>query len=205
MTLLTGTYAMMWLYIATGFTGAWTLMLLGRAALRKLGRIESVVSSFSPKGGCEAAILKEIKAARSEILCQAYSFTAETVRQGGPDRGQKTRRSRRSHPRQKQRSRTVQRFAHLHGKRTAALDRRPPCHRAQQNHDHRQEDASYRQLQFHQPGGKRERREPARHQGKPGTRASLPSKLSGAQVHSKAAEIKAPVENKHFGGKKAAA
>jgi phosphatidylserine/phosphatidylglycerophosphate/cardiolipin synthase-like enzyme len=70
---------MMWVYLATGFTGAWTLWFLARAALRKLGRISSATIFFSPKGGCEAAIVKEIKAARREILVQAYSFTADPL------------------------------------------------------------------------------------------------------------------------------
>jgi phosphatidylserine/phosphatidylglycerophosphate/cardiolipin synthase-like enzyme len=70
---------MMWIYMATGFTGALTLVFQVRAALRKLGRIPTTAHFFSPKGGCEAAILKEIKAARREILVQAYSFTADPL------------------------------------------------------------------------------------------------------------------------------
>jgi phosphatidylserine/phosphatidylglycerophosphate/cardiolipin synthase-like enzyme len=34
---------------------------------------------FSPKGGCTEAIVKEIGAARSEILVQAYSFTSAPI------------------------------------------------------------------------------------------------------------------------------
>ncbi len=70
---------MMWVYIATGFSGAWTLVFLLRAGLRKLGWMASHAIYFSPKGGCEAAIVKEIKAARREILVQAYSFTADPL------------------------------------------------------------------------------------------------------------------------------
>ncbi|HYV35557.1 MAG TPA: phospholipase D family protein [Gemmataceae bacterium] len=73
---------MMWIYIATGFTGAWTLLFLARGALRKLGRIPSTVSYFSPKGGCQDAIVKELKSARREILVQAYSFTADPLTYG---------------------------------------------------------------------------------------------------------------------------
>jgi phosphatidylserine/phosphatidylglycerophosphate/cardiolipin synthase-like enzyme len=73
---------MVWMYMATGFTGAWTLWFLGRAALRKLGRIASTAVYFSPKGGCVEAILKEINAARTEILVLAYSFTAEPLANG---------------------------------------------------------------------------------------------------------------------------
>ena len=70
---------MIWIYMATGFTGALTLVFLVRAALRNLGQIPTIAHFFSPKGGCEAAVLKEIKAARREILVQAYSFTADPI------------------------------------------------------------------------------------------------------------------------------
>jgi phosphatidylserine/phosphatidylglycerophosphate/cardiolipin synthase-like enzyme len=73
---------MVWMYMATGFLGAWTLWFWARAALRKLGRIPSTTVLFSPKGGCLEAILKEINAARHEILVLAYSFTAETLANG---------------------------------------------------------------------------------------------------------------------------
>jgi len=73
---------MIWVHLATGFMGAWTLWFLGRGALRKLGRIPSHAVLFSPKGGCQEAILKEINAARSEILVLAYSFTAEPLANG---------------------------------------------------------------------------------------------------------------------------
>jgi len=73
---------MIWIHMATGFMGAWTLWFLARAALRKLHRIPSAAVYFSPKGGCQEAILKEINAARSEILVLAYSFTAEVLANG---------------------------------------------------------------------------------------------------------------------------
>ena len=34
---------------------------------------------FSPRGGCTAAIVKEIDSARSEILMEAYSFTSKEI------------------------------------------------------------------------------------------------------------------------------
>ena len=34
---------------------------------------------FSPKGGCTDAILKELKAAKSTVLVQAYWFTSEVI------------------------------------------------------------------------------------------------------------------------------
>jgi phosphatidylserine/phosphatidylglycerophosphate/cardiolipin synthase-like enzyme len=70
---------MIWLYLATGFTGAWTCWFIGRATLRKLGTVQSIAVYYSPRGGCETAALNEIKAARREILVQAYSFTADPL------------------------------------------------------------------------------------------------------------------------------
>jgi phosphatidylserine/phosphatidylglycerophosphate/cardiolipin synthase-like enzyme len=71
--------SMSWLLIANGFTGALTLVFLVRLALRRLGRIPSAAVFFSPKGGAQDAIVKEIKNARREILVQAYSFTADPL------------------------------------------------------------------------------------------------------------------------------
>ncbi len=34
---------------------------------------------FSPNGGCEAAVIHEVDAAKSEILVQAYSFTSKPI------------------------------------------------------------------------------------------------------------------------------
>src|SRR4051812_22903868 len=70
---------MMYVFIATGFTGAMTLLFLTRVMLRRFGYIASFTALFSPKGGCQEAIVKEIKAARREILVQAYSFTADPL------------------------------------------------------------------------------------------------------------------------------
>jgi phosphatidylserine/phosphatidylglycerophosphate/cardiolipin synthase-like enzyme len=38
-----------------------------------------IVTHFSPKGGCTAAIVAELTAARREILVQAYSFTCPEI------------------------------------------------------------------------------------------------------------------------------
>jgi phosphatidylserine/phosphatidylglycerophosphate/cardiolipin synthase-like enzyme len=70
---------MIYVYMATGFMGAWTLHFLVRAGIRRLGWIPSHAVHFSPKGGCMDAILKEVNAARHEILVQAYSFTSEPL------------------------------------------------------------------------------------------------------------------------------
>jgi phosphatidylserine/phosphatidylglycerophosphate/cardiolipin synthase-like enzyme len=76
---LAGGHAMVGLYLATGFMGAWTLLFLVRAGLRRLGWISSTMVFFSPKGGCQDAIVKELRSARQEVLVQAYSFTADPV------------------------------------------------------------------------------------------------------------------------------
>jgi phosphatidylserine/phosphatidylglycerophosphate/cardiolipin synthase-like enzyme len=73
------TMLLMWLQIATGFTGALTLVFLLRMAARRLGHVASMAVYFSPKGGCQEALVHELKAARREILVQAYSFTSEPI------------------------------------------------------------------------------------------------------------------------------
>src|SRR5947209_3893789 len=70
---------MMWVQMATGFTGALTLVFLYRLAARRFGRLPSFAVHFSPKGGCQDAVVREIKSARHEILVQAYSFTADPL------------------------------------------------------------------------------------------------------------------------------
>ncbi len=68
-----------WVLMATGFTGALTLVFLVRALWRRLGWMPSLAWHFSPKGGCTEAIVQELKRARREILVQAYSFTADPL------------------------------------------------------------------------------------------------------------------------------
>jgi phosphatidylserine/phosphatidylglycerophosphate/cardiolipin synthase-like enzyme len=70
---------MLWIEIASGFTGALTLVFLVRAARRKLGLVPMLSAHFSPKGGCQQAVVNELKKARREILVQAYSFTADPL------------------------------------------------------------------------------------------------------------------------------
>jgi phosphatidylserine/phosphatidylglycerophosphate/cardiolipin synthase-like enzyme len=70
---------LMWIQVATGAMGMLTLVYLFRMAARKFGYIPEIQPHFSPKGGCQDAILRELKAARREILVQAYSFTAEPL------------------------------------------------------------------------------------------------------------------------------
>jgi len=77
-----GGRAMDWVLMATGFTGALTLVFLARAVHRRLGWDTSLATHFSPKGGCTEAIVEELKRARREILVQAYSFTSDPLTYG---------------------------------------------------------------------------------------------------------------------------
>jgi phosphatidylserine/phosphatidylglycerophosphate/cardiolipin synthase-like enzyme len=69
-----------WLLAATGFTGAWTLLFLGHLLKRLVaGPAPSVEVFFSPKGGCTEAVVREISAARHEVLVQAYSCSSKPI------------------------------------------------------------------------------------------------------------------------------
>jgi phosphatidylserine/phosphatidylglycerophosphate/cardiolipin synthase-like enzyme len=70
---------LMWLQIATGFLGAMTLVYWFRWLGRRFGRLLHLNVFFSPKGGCEDALVQAISKARREILVQAYSFTADPL------------------------------------------------------------------------------------------------------------------------------
>jgi phosphatidylserine/phosphatidylglycerophosphate/cardiolipin synthase-like enzyme len=70
-----------WLLLATGFTGALTVVFLARVVHRKLTIPPSTVSHFSPKGGCLEVVVRAISAARHEVLVLAYSFTAREIAQ----------------------------------------------------------------------------------------------------------------------------
>ena len=70
---------LMWIQIATGFFGALTLIHCLRVLGRKLGRIMETSVHFSPKGGCQDALVQELRKAHREILVQAYSFTADPL------------------------------------------------------------------------------------------------------------------------------
>src|SRR5262249_60651380 len=52
---------------------------LFRMLLRKRGCVRDISVFFSPKGGCQDAIVRELAKARREILVQAYSFTADPL------------------------------------------------------------------------------------------------------------------------------
>jgi phosphatidylserine/phosphatidylglycerophosphate/cardiolipin synthase-like enzyme len=68
-----------WILAATGFTGALTLVFLCRTAWARLRTPPSVECCFSPAGGCTDAVVREIKAARREVLVLAYSFTSRAI------------------------------------------------------------------------------------------------------------------------------
>lgn len=68
-----------WVLMATGFTGALTLVFLVRSVYRRFGWLPALAAYFSPKGGCTDAIVGELKRARREVLVQAYSFTADPL------------------------------------------------------------------------------------------------------------------------------
>jgi len=67
------------LNVATGFMGALTLVFVVRGIARRLGRLTELHIRFSPRGGCQDAIVQELQRARREILVQAYSFTADPL------------------------------------------------------------------------------------------------------------------------------
>ena len=69
-----------WLLAATGFTGAMTLLfVLHRLKRAFAGAPPSVEVHFSPKGGCTDTVVREITAARHEVLVQAYSFSSKPI------------------------------------------------------------------------------------------------------------------------------
>jgi phosphatidylserine/phosphatidylglycerophosphate/cardiolipin synthase-like enzyme len=68
-----------WLLLATGFTGALTLIYLVRLPYRIWAKPAAHSVHFSPKGGCTEVVVQEIQKARHEVLVQAYSFTSEPI------------------------------------------------------------------------------------------------------------------------------
>ena len=70
---------MTWLLVATGFTGALTLVFLVRHVYHRFVPPPSVAAHFSPKGGCTDAVVAELRRARHQILVLAYSFTSEPI------------------------------------------------------------------------------------------------------------------------------
>jgi phosphatidylserine/phosphatidylglycerophosphate/cardiolipin synthase-like enzyme len=72
---------MTWLLVATGFTGALTLVYLVRQTHSYFHAPPSLEVFHSPKGGCTEAVVRELGRARSEVLVLAYSFTSKPIAQ----------------------------------------------------------------------------------------------------------------------------
>jgi phosphatidylserine/phosphatidylglycerophosphate/cardiolipin synthase-like enzyme len=61
------------------FSALFILSLTPMTQAETLKTTGTVDSYFSPKGGCTAAVVKEIKNAKTEILVQAYSFASKPI------------------------------------------------------------------------------------------------------------------------------
>src|SRR5438552_3879952 len=72
---------MEWLWLAMGITGSYTVLFLGRQLYRLVHPTPAHAVHFSPKGGCTEVVVKEINAARHEVLVLAYSFTSRPIAQ----------------------------------------------------------------------------------------------------------------------------
>src|SRR5262245_27321859 len=73
------TDTMFWLLLATGFTGALSLVFAARRLARVTGLAPSWAAHFSPQGGCTGAVVAQLRKARREVLVQAYSLTSPVV------------------------------------------------------------------------------------------------------------------------------
>ena len=73
---------MMWLLLATGFTGGLTLVFVLRWIAHWLTVPFSVSAHFSPKGGCTDAVLDQLGRAKKEIVVLARSFSSERLAKG---------------------------------------------------------------------------------------------------------------------------
>ncbi len=71
----------MWLLVATGFTGALTLRYLARMVYRLWHTPFSAEVHFSPKGGCTETVVRELGAARHLVQVLAYSFSSKPIAQ----------------------------------------------------------------------------------------------------------------------------
>ena len=69
------------LILATGFTGAMTLVWLFRLIRGVFRPPPQTCAHFSPHGNCTDALVREIGTARHEILLLAYGFTSRPVAQ----------------------------------------------------------------------------------------------------------------------------
>lgn len=69
------------LYLATGFTGALTLIWLCRLVRSRWVPPLSLTAHFSPEGGCGDVVVREIAAARREVLLLAATCTLRPIAQ----------------------------------------------------------------------------------------------------------------------------
>jgi phosphatidylserine/phosphatidylglycerophosphate/cardiolipin synthase-like enzyme len=65
--------------IGIGFMAGLAFVIWLRVAARRFGLLPSFTVLFSPKGGCQDALVRELRRARREILVQAYSFTSDPL------------------------------------------------------------------------------------------------------------------------------
>jgi phosphatidylserine/phosphatidylglycerophosphate/cardiolipin synthase-like enzyme len=66
-------------YSITAFCAAYSLMTVCQLQAATQSPDCDIEVYFSPRGGATAALLKQIEAARSTILVQAYSFTSSSI------------------------------------------------------------------------------------------------------------------------------
>jgi len=169
---------MQWVLIATGFTGALTLVFLLRRAYKFFVPPAETEVFFSPKGGCQDAIVRELKRARKEILVQAYSFTADPITYGlveAKKRGVHVEIL-------LDRSNEEASYSDLHilvENQVPILIDAKACDRTQQDHGRRSEGCPHGQLQLHQPGRTRKRGKLADPHAPPRSGEALPGKLPG--------------------------
>ena len=158
---------LMWIQVATGAMGMLTLVYLCRRLLqaRLHSRYPGSLFAQGRLPGRDRARTEE--AARREILVQAYSFTADPLTFGlveAKKRGVTVEIV-------LDKSNEVDRYSDLHFFIENRMD-------VKIDHDHAiahnkiiiidKKDAHHRQLQLHEPGRRRQRREPADHQGASG-------------------------------------
>jgi phosphatidylserine/phosphatidylglycerophosphate/cardiolipin synthase-like enzyme len=69
----------MWLLLATGFTGGLTFFFLVRWLRRLLVGEPSITASFTPRGGCIDTVVRELRAARREVLLSGSTCSSPAI------------------------------------------------------------------------------------------------------------------------------
>jgi phosphatidylserine/phosphatidylglycerophosphate/cardiolipin synthase-like enzyme len=67
--------------LATGFTGALSLIYLVRVVYHRFHAPLHLAAHFSPHGGCTDVIVRELRGARREVQVLAYGFTSRPIAQ----------------------------------------------------------------------------------------------------------------------------